>query len=292
MKKIVILGCENSHANTFLGFIRDNERYSDIEVVGVYSHDDEAAKKLGDTFSVPVLSSYDEAVGKVDGIIVVARHGDNHYKYAKPYIKSGVPMFIDKPVTVSEEDALDFMRECKEAGVRVTGGSSLVHNDWVKTLKREREVGVDGKTLGGFVRCPLILENPHGGFFFYAEHLVGVTSAIFGYYPKSVRAYKNGNNITVVFRYDDYDVTGLYTDGYFTSYYAMRASENKVSGNEFPVNADSPCFSIEFEEFYELLSGGEQKISYRDFIAPVFVMNAINRSLEDDCEIEVRSFEV
>lgn len=292
MKRIVILGCENSHANTFLGFIRDNERYSDIEIVGVYSHDEEAAKKLNETFGVPVLSSYDEAVGKVDGVIVVARHGDNHYKYARPYIESGVPMFIDKPITVSEEDALSLVRECKKAGVRVTGGSSLVYDEWVKTLRTEREEGVYGATLGGFVRCPLILDNPHGGFFFYAEHLVGVTSAIFGYYPKSVRAFKNGNNVTVIFRYDEYDVTGLYTNDCFSCYYAMRSAETKVCGNEFTVNGDSPCFSIEFEEFYALLSGGEQKISYRDFIAPVFVMNAINRSLEENCEVTVRSFEV
>ena len=292
MKRIAILGCENSHANTFLGFIRDEKRYSDIEVVGVYSHDEEAARKLNELFGVPVLSSYDEAVGKVDGIIVTARHGDNHYKYAKPYVTSGIPMFIDKPVTVSEEDALGFMRDCQAADVRVTGGSSLVHNEWVKTLKAEHEKSEDGKTLGGFVRCPLILDNPHGAFFFYAEHLVGVVSTIFGYYPKSVRAYKNGNNITVIFRYEDYDVTGLYTNDNFSCYYAMRSSENHVRGNEFAVNADSPCFSIEFEEFYALLAGGEQKISYRDFIAPVFVMNAINRSLEEEREVEVRSYEI
>ena len=35
MKKIVILGCENSHANQFLNFIRDRQEFSDIEVVGV-----------------------------------------------------------------------------------------------------------------------------------------------------------------------------------------------------------------------------------------------------------------
>ena len=32
MKKIVILGCENSHANSFLDFIRDEEKYKDVEL--------------------------------------------------------------------------------------------------------------------------------------------------------------------------------------------------------------------------------------------------------------------
>jgi len=36
----------------------------------------------------------------------------------------------------------------------------------------------------------------------------------------------------------------------------------------------------EFGKFYSLLCGGEQEISYDDFIAPVFVLNAIDRSIK------------
>ena len=80
MKKIVILGCENSHADMFLGFWKQNPKYSDVDVIGVYSDERETAEKLSVQFGVPVMESYDEAVGKVDGVIVTARHGDNHYR--------------------------------------------------------------------------------------------------------------------------------------------------------------------------------------------------------------------
>ena len=108
MKKVVILGCENSHANGFLNVIK-NENIDDIEVCGVYSYDPEASQKLHDTFGVPVMENYDSLVGQLDGLIITARHGDNHYKYAKPYLNDGIPMFIDKPITISEEDAREFM---------------------------------------------------------------------------------------------------------------------------------------------------------------------------------------
>ena len=98
MKKIAILGCENSHANAFLTFIKEKEEFADICVVGVYSDQREAAEKLNAKFGVPVMDGYADAVGKIDGLIITARHGDNHYKYAKPYIDSGIPMFIDKPI--------------------------------------------------------------------------------------------------------------------------------------------------------------------------------------------------
>ena len=188
MKKIVILGCENSHADIFLGFIKNDAAFSDVEVSGVYSDDKTAAEKLAEKYGVKVMSAYDEAVGKVDGVIVTARHGNNHYKYAAPYIKTGVPMFIDKPITVNEGEALKLARECKAAGVRLTGGSTCVHDERVQTLKNEHDDNKDGKTISGFIRCPINLKNNYGDFFFYSEHLVGIMSTIFGYYPESSTA--------------------------------------------------------------------------------------------------------
>jgi len=119
MKKIVILGCENSHANGFLDFITKDAAFADIQVVGVYSEDTEAAKKLNEKYGVPVMERVDAAVGQVDGVIITARHGDKHYEFAKPYIPSGVPMFIDKPITINEDEAVAFMQELKENNVPV-----------------------------------------------------------------------------------------------------------------------------------------------------------------------------
>lgn len=291
MKKIVILGCENSHADIFLGFIKNDAAFSDVEVSGVYSDDKTAAEKLAEKYGVKVMSAYDEAVGKVDGVIVTARHGNNHYKYAAPYIKTGVPMFIDKPITINEGEALKLARECKAAGVRLTGGSTCVHDERVQTLKNEHDDNKDGKTISGFIRCPINLKNNYGDFFFYSEHLVGIMSTIFGYYPESVKAYKNAEKITVVFRYKDYDVTGLYVDKN-NLYYAMRIAENGVHGEELPINELNPCFKMEFNSFYGLLCGEKQRLSYEDFIAPVFVLNAIQRSLESGNEEKINKFEV
>ena len=287
MKNIVILGCENSHANTFLNFIRSNERFSDINVLGVYSNDPEASAKLCEKFDVPVLENYDECVSTADGVIITARHGDEHKKFAMPYISRGVPMFIDKPITVSESDALSLMRLCREAGVKVTGGSSCIHCEMIGELKSLRESEELGAVLGGLVRAPISMENAYGGFFFYSQHLVEMMLEVYGRYPESVKAYVNGKKTTVVFRYKDFDTVGLFTDGIYT-YYAMIACEKGNEGGEFPVNGQSSCFMTEFEGFVSLLRGGEQKISYDDFIAPVFVMNAINRSLSSGKEEVVR----
>ena len=289
MKRIAILGCENSHANAFLKFIREKEEFSDVLVVGVYSDERVAAEKLREQFGVPVMDSYEEAVGKIDGLIITARHGDNHYKYAKPYIDSGIPMFIDKPITVSEEEAIEFMRRLRDNGVRVSGGSSLKQDVYVRRLKQDAEEHVGGATIGGLVRAPYQSENAYGGFYFYAQHLVEMVCEIFGRFPLSVTVKQNGKQLHVLFHYGDYDCVGLFCDNnYF--YYASRMAESDVQSFVIPSTED--WFYAEFKEFYGILSGEPQAIAYDEFIAPVYIMNAIQRSLSTGKEEPVRRIEL
>ena len=281
MKKIAILGCENSHANAFLKFIKEKEEFADIECIGVYSNDPAASAKLHDTFGVDVLENYDSAVGKIDALIITARHGDEHYKFAKPYLASGIPMFIDKPITVKEDEAVEFMRELKSRGTRISGGSSLKQDVYVSELKADALAEVGGKTLGGFIRAPYQAENAYGGFYFYAQHLVEMVCEIFGRFPKSVEAKQNGKTINVLFHYDSYDCAGLFCDGSYL-YYAARMAEKASKSFEIPTTTD--WYYREFKEFAEILAGGDQPCSYEDFISPVFIMNAIERSLSSGKE--------
>ena len=288
-KKIAILGCENSHADAFLKFIREAEAFADVEVVGVYSDEGDAAERLREKFGVPVMEGHADAVGNVDGIVITARHGDNHYKYAKPYIDSGIPMFIDKPITISEDEAVTFMRRLRDKHIRISGGSSLKQDALVQQLRQEAEGNVGGATVGGYVRAPLQYQSQYGGFYFYAQHLVEMVCEIFGRYPVSVTARQNGKQIHVLFHYEGYDCIGLFCDR-SSLYYASRMAETGTSG--FELSATSDWFYREFQEFYEILSGEGQKGTYEDFISPVFIMNAIMRSLESGREEAVRKIQL
>lgn len=284
-KKIVILGCENSHANAFLGFIRDKEEFSDVEVIGVYSHEREAAEKLKEQFGVPVMDDYADAAGKVDGVIITARHGDRHLMYAKPYMESGVPMFIDKPVTVKEEDALELVDLLKKNNIRVTGGSCLKYDPYVLALKRDRECSALGNTLSGLVRAPYNKENEYGGFFFYSQHLVEMVCEIFGRFPKSVIAKESTEkHISVLFRYDDFDCVGVFTEGVHL-YGANLVAERGTRGVDIAFCND--WFYREFKAYYAVLSGEKMKETYDELVSPVFILNAIDRSLKSGCEEKV-----
>ena len=283
MFRVAILGCENSHADSFLNYMNRSGKFSDVEIVGVYSDEPEACARMHDHFGLYVAKSYDEFVGKIDGLIITARHGDNHYKYAKPYITSGIPMFIDKPITVSEEEAVTFMKELAANNVRVTGGSCCMHDAVIQKLKEIADTKPHGEILGGYLRAPLSAHNVYGGFFFYAQHLVQMVSEVFGYYPESVRMYQKNTAYTAVIQYPQYVVTAEYKDDNQV-YYAAISCEKTVVGEACTLRG---CFETEFDEFYCLLQGGAQKQSYDEFMAPVFVMNAMQRSLESGKEESV-----
>ena len=287
MKRVAILGCENSHADTFLKVIK--EKYTDVSVVGVYSKERAAAERLEELFGVRVMDAPSDVVGEIDGLIITARHGDEHFAYAKPYIASGIPMFIDKPITVSEEEALLFMRELRKAGVRICGGSLLKNTALVRALKEKGASLVDGRTVGGALRAPISMENAYGGFFFYAQHLVEMACEIFGRYPKSVCAHRTLDTVNVLFSYGDFAVNGTFCDKMYT-YYAARYAQNGVEGG--PVCITEEASYQEVEDFYRLLLGEEQRVSYEDFISPVFIMNAIVRAMESGREEPVRSYEL
>lgn len=283
MYKVAILGCENSHANSFLDAVINKKIVEDVEFVGVYSEDRAAAEKLNDLFGVAVAERYDEFVGKVDGIIITARHGDNHYKYAKPYIESGIPMFIDKPITCTEGDAAAFMEDLKANQVPVCGGSVCVLTDWVQKLKKEVKEQTYGKVLGGYLRAPLLTLEPYGGFFFYSQHLVQVMTAIFGCSPKTVRAVEKNGVYNCLVGYEDYDVSLSFVEGNHL-YYAGISCDAAYEGSTY--NLDN-CFEREFMTFYDLLCGKTQRQSYEEFFVPVYVMNAIDRAIKSGVEEEI-----
>ncbi len=276
MYRIAILGAENSHADAFIQLVQSG-KYPDIEIIGVYTDDEKAKAHLSESYGVYNAESYDEFVGKVDGVMVTARHGDNHLKYVKPYLSSGMPIFIDKPATASVEDAIELARLLKKYGNKFSGGSSCIHTPEVTALADYARNPENGRVLGGFLRAPISLVNDYGNEWFYSQHLVEIMQRIYGYYPTSVSAFKRDGQINAVFHYDNYDVFTSFVDGNYC-YYAAVSTEKGVEHS--PVEVTNAIFKYEFDEYCSILRGGNSPKSLSDLIAPVYAIDALLRSVQ------------
>lgn len=273
MYKIALLGCENSHSAAFLDLISQG-LYPDIEVIGVYSDEKESCDYLKEKYGVYVMNSYDEFVGKVDGIMITARHGDNHYKYAKPYLDDGIPMFIDKPITITVEEAEEFMAEARKRNVRLIGGSTCAYVKETLEMAEVFKSNELGEFVGGNLICPLHIFEKYGGFYFYAQHLVQIMTTVFGTGVKEVLAHKNGDNYTLIVKYDNFEITASYR---CINHYVITVC-GKDNAKTCTFTVDQDCFRHEMDEMKRLLDGGEQQFTYEEFILPVYLMNAIERS--------------
>ena len=105
----------------------------------------------------------------------------------------------------------------------------------------------------------------------------------------SVTAQRNGNQIHTLFRYENFDCVGLYTDNSYV-YFASRMAQKDAKGLVLDVNNE--CFRREFEEFYNLLKGEAQSITYEEFVSPVFIMNAIMRSFSSGRREDIRPIQL
>ena len=70
-------------------------------------------------------------------------------------------------------------------------------------------------------------------------------------------------------------VTLTYVDG-ITTYFAGVNTLEKACIDKFGFGN---CFEQEFASFYNILTGGAQEQTYDEFMAPVFILNAIERSM-------------
>jgi hypothetical protein len=134
-----------------------------------------------------------------------------------------------------------------------------------------------GTVRGGNVCAPLAMTSPHGGFYFYSQHLVQMMTAIFGNEVEEVAAIACNNEAAFVAKYKDYPITGSYTsEGWY--YHATVFGGKGLKADKFEFT--SYPFECELDDMYDLLCGKEMKETYDEFIRPVFILNALEASMK------------
>ena len=89
----------------------------DCELVGVADVSLERAKEIAKKFKTQALGSYEELLGKVDAVSIVAPTVE-HHRIAKAFLSSGVDVLLEKPITVTVEEADDLV-EIADKGSRI-----------------------------------------------------------------------------------------------------------------------------------------------------------------------------
>ncbi len=295
MFRIGLLGSENSHADAFASIFNGYDKqyigeFEDMCVVATYSSYEGVDQRLAETYGIEMIAhSPEEMLGKIDVAVVTARDGRFHAEMARPFIEAGIPVFVDKPFTQDEDEAIALARLARDKGVPLMGGSCLKLCPETKAAMRFTEELRDKQIpiVGGSVMAPISLDNPYGGFFFYSGHLAEICLPVFGYYPQWVSASETERGVSVIIHYDDFDVTGLYTVGRWN--YEVRvftAAENPLLTQ--PISLDVAMVE-EARTIARVARTGSMEHTYEELIQPVMFLNAVHRAIQSGKREPVRA---
>ncbi len=291
MHRIGIIGTENSHALAFAKLInlpdpRTGEYlYPDMRVVGVYGPDKDSEKQIMDEAKVDFIAPSPEAFfGKVDAMMVTCRKGSLHCGYAMPFVEKGMPVFIDKPFTCDTAEAAALVSAAKQHGALLTGGSGCKYAYDVLTLQnRAQTLRSEDKLLTGWINFAADKNSIYDGFYFYSPHLTEMVLTIFGYDMRAVRAFERESCVTVVARYDDFDVTMSFTkDTSDTNCIIVGKEHNYCRAIDI-----SQIYAHEVARFAQMLREGIMPVSYDQLTRHTTVIGAIVQSMRTKEEIAI-----
>jgi hypothetical protein len=221
--RIGIIGADTSHVGAFTKVINDptDKNYvpggkvtvlyksgsKDIE--SSWSRVDRYAKEVQDKFGVRIVDSVEALCGEVDAVLLESVDGRPHLEQAKPVIKAGKPVFIDKPVAGSLRDAVEIYKLSKANKVPVFSSSSYRYYDTLVELQKAKT----GKIRGAISYGPCAFEPHHPDFFWYGIHATEALFTVMG----------TGCQTVVRTATADTDVTtGTWADGRTGIFYALR----------------------------------------------------------------------
>jgi hypothetical protein len=147
--RLGIIGTDTSHVIAFTQILNDPSSPDYVpgarvvaaykggspDVESSYTRVDKFAEELRTKWKVEFVSDIATLCRKVDGVLLESGDGRVHLQQVKPVFAAGKPVFIDKPLASTLEDAREIARLAKEAGVPWFSASSLRFAEIAASLK-------------------------------------------------------------------------------------------------------------------------------------------------------------
>lgn len=155
----------------------------DARVTHVWTQDPKLSKEIANCSYVDnIVEDFQAMIGKVDAVIIARDDYKTHKEFAQPFLEAGIPVFIDKPLTLSRQE-LKWFKPYYEQGL-VMSCSGL---RFCKELDSTRE------TLQEFGEVRLIRTAIINGWEKYGIHMLDATLGIWDKDVTHLRYIRNNS---------------------------------------------------------------------------------------------------
>ncbi|MEN8227919.1 MAG: Gfo/Idh/MocA family oxidoreductase [Bacteroidota bacterium] len=285
--RIGIIGAENSHTIGYGKIFNIEKKFPGAEVKYVWGETDEFAANAAAKGKIPnIVKDQKEMLGKIDALIVDHRHAKYHLQAATPFIKEGIPTFIDKPFCYRAAEGKEFLELARKHGAAVSSYSSIAHSNATYDIKKQVESMGE---INQVVRYgPVDMDSKYGGIFFYGVHLLQPLMNIFGEEIEKVRVTRNGKNGSATLVYKN----GLFATLVFKnlSYGWETFVETKEGLTQLNSRVEESDPSINYADMVEMFRTGKEPRSHQSMLNGVSVLEALEKSVASQQWEEVLFF--
>ena len=219
--RVGIIGLDTSHATAFTKLLNGENPPPELagcRIVAAYpkgSPDIESSVKRVPGYTaevrkhgVTIVESIAELLTQVDAVMLETNDGRPHLEQVLPVLKAGKPVFIDKPLAGTLEDAIKIYREAELAGVPLFSSSSLRFG----SDSLQARAGSLGKISYCETHSPASLEATHPDLFWYGIHGVESLFTVLGTGCQSVERTTEEGKIVVTGKWSG-GRTGVFREG-------------------------------------------------------------------------------
>jgi predicted dehydrogenase len=274
-KRIGIIGAENTHTFRFGRLFNIEKKFPDFEVLYVWGETDEFAQKAAKKGAIPnIVKDPLEMMGKIDALIVDHRHPKYHLEAALPFIKAGIPVFIDKPFCYRVSEGKEFLKIAEELKTPVTSFSSATLSE--ATLDMKAQLSSIGKIEHIIWYGPVDVESKYAGVYFYGVHIVQPLMKIFGEDIKKVRVirYDKKTTASIIFK-SGYFATLIFTKVRKRGIILITDEGEKKLESDIQKN-DPPKH---YKDMVEMFRTGKEPRSHQSMLNCVAVLEALEKSV-------------
>jgi len=150
---------------------------------------------------VELVDAPEKLLGRVDAVLILSLQGAAHEERAAPFLRAGVPTFVDKPFTGSPRAAEALVQLAAEHGATLFTSSALPFaGEMEEFAARRAELGA---TLGVCCYGPAHRAEGNPGLLHYGIHAVSILYTLFGTGCKELTACGDDGADLVTARWSD-----------------------------------------------------------------------------------------
>ena len=170
-------------------------RHDEARIVKVWDEKRDAAEALAAMCRIPQVCDRIEECGEdVDAILFPDDCSRRHYRFAETLWATGLPMFIDKPLAVTVEEAEAVVAKAEKHGVPLFSASGLQYTKEIEAAKPEIE------KLG---RILVAVAGSPNELIFYGIHGLAMLLQVYGPGIESAQNIGEGDVDVVKYRWRD-----------------------------------------------------------------------------------------